>query len=418
MYAKCGLLMRAREVHNELSLQTIASWNALIAGYTHQGKCTEALDCYACMRNHGFTPNSITYACILKACGITQQVNIGKAIHDEIAPKGFLAKDIVLGTAVVDMYAKCGLMMKAEEVLEDLFPRDVVSWNALILGYIQNGPVKKAFECFSKLQNEGLSPNATTHACILKACGILGERKIGEQIHNELVGQGLLKRDVVLGNALVDMYSRCGMLSKAESMLETLWLRNVATWNALITGYADQGRSKDALKCFRSMQTHNINPDIVSWNALLGGYAHQGLADEALHSFELMQSDGMDPDPTTFVCILNACSHSGLVDKGEMCYENMITAYGLMPVIEHYVCMVDLFGRSGDMDMARVVVETMPICDDHKAWDALLGACQKWGNKRLGKLAFDHALLVNDGDAIAHVCMENICITAAIREGE
>ncbi|MCO5592863.1 hypothetical protein L7F22_046867 [Adiantum nelumboides] len=86
---------------------------------------------------------------------------------------GRLKDDVVLGTALVDMYAKCGVLQKAQKVLEELPFRNVVSWNVLIAGYLKEGQDQEALGYLQQMQNEGLDPNAITYDCILKACGIM-----------------------------------------------------------------------------------------------------------------------------------------------------------------------------------------------------------------------------------------------------
>eukprot|EP00250_Pteridium_aquilinum_P018547 c24122_g25_i1 orf=2-316(+) len=104
------------------------------------------------------------------------------------------------------MYAKCGALAKAQEAFDSLPSGDVVSWTALIGGYAQHERCEEALRCFEQMKREGVSPNAVTYSCILKACGSVGEAEQGKLIHAEIVKKGLLGNDTVLGSALVDMY--------------------------------------------------------------------------------------------------------------------------------------------------------------------------------------------------------------------
>ena len=220
MYVKCGCLDRAQQVLDELFLRDVVSWSTLISGYAQQGQGEEALNCFERMQNEGLSPDSITFVCILKACGSIGAINKGKQIHKEIVDKGLLGKDAVLGTALVNMYAKCGELEKAAEVFKELPCRNVVSWNALISGYIEQGQSKDALGCFEQMENNCFSPNAVTFTCILKACGITRSICKGTEIHKKIVSKGLLDKDPTLGSALVDMYVQCGDLSKAQQVLK------------------------------------------------------------------------------------------------------------------------------------------------------------------------------------------------------
>jgi pentatricopeptide repeat protein len=144
---------------------------------------------------------------------------MGEEIHAEITKQGLLAKSVVLGTALVDMYAKCGAVSKAREVFDKLLTRNTVSWNVLIAGYAQNGSSEEALACFSAMKKEGFSPNAATFACVLKACGKLeSSESMGEEIHAQLSDGGWLENNLVLGNALVDMYAKRGRIAKAQNV--------------------------------------------------------------------------------------------------------------------------------------------------------------------------------------------------------
>jgi pentatricopeptide repeat protein len=185
-----------------------------------------------------------------------------------------------------------------------------------------------------------------------------------------------------LSTALVHMYVKCGAVEKAREMLGGLRVRNVFMWSSLIAGYAQQGQAEVAFDCFREMQ-----------------------------------SEGLSPNAIVFGCVLNACSHSGLVNEGEMYFTHMRVKYGIEPDLEHYTCMVDLFGRAGHLDKAMVIIEKMPLHDYRPAWSALLNACHQWGNAKLGKLAFKHAVQIDSGHIASYVCMSNISTAASIKDG-
>ncbi|KAH7281932.1 hypothetical protein KP509_35G004200 [Ceratopteris richardii] len=164
----------------------------------------------------------------------------GEQIHKEVANRGLLEDDLLFVVAV-DMYAKCGELSKAYEVLQETSSSDVVSWSALISGCAQQGKGEEALKCFEQMQNKGLSPNSVTYSCVLKACGCIGALEKGEQIHQEIAQQGLLEKDIILGNALVNMYGKCGNIMMAEKVFVGLPLRDLVSWNAMLSVYVQHG---------------------------------------------------------------------------------------------------------------------------------------------------------------------------------
>ncbi|KAI5081261.1 hypothetical protein GOP47_0004444 [Adiantum capillus-veneris] len=341
----------------------------------------EALDCFDHMQGDGIRPNAVTYISVLKAYATLRDLEKGKKIHDKVAKQGLLQDHIELGTALLDMYAKCGDLPKAQSVLDSLPSRDVISWNALIAGYAQEGQGEQALICFDRMQHEGIFPDTTTYACILKACASIGAADKGKEIHDAIEKQGLLQSDIMVGNAVVDMYAKCGALSKAQEVLEKLPSRDVVTWNALITGFAQEGQGEQAVCCF-----------------------------------EHMEREGIFPDAVTFLCMLNVCSHLGLVEEGYSTFLKMGTKYGVNPNPECFTCIVDLFGRAGHLEKAVQLIHEMPTFDCSANWIALLGACRKWGDVEVGRLAFEQAARESKFHGPACVLMSDIYAAAGMQE--
>jgi pentatricopeptide repeat protein len=381
MYAKCGSLGKARQVLEHLPVRDTVSWSALIAGHAQQGQYHEALDCFERMQCEGISPNVATYSSILKACSSTGAIAKGQQIHKEINEKGLLEKEVVLGTTLVDMYAKFGMLEKAQKVIKELQTRDIVLWNSLIAGYVQQGKCNEAFRCLEQVKNEGLSPNAITFLYILQACSDVGALDKGKQTHEQILNSFLLETNIMLGNALVDMYAKCGAASKAAQVFEELNFRNIVSWNALITGYVQQGQVCEALNCF-----------------------------------EQMQCEGLSPNEVTFLSLLSGYGYSGNLDDAQIVFENMMTKYSITPNLDHHTCMVAIFGFSGYFDKAVSVMKVMPSSDYLPVWLALLGACRKWANVKLGKLVFDQAIQLDSGYSAIYDLMAEIFAAAGMLE--
>jgi pentatricopeptide repeat protein len=381
MYVKCGMIRKAREVLGKLSARNVATWNIMIAGYAQHKQGYEALDCFSQMHREGISPDEITFCCILKASASIGDLGTGKEIHELIVDRGLLEKNNVLANALMDMYARCDEISRAQEVFDDLPGRDLVSWNVLITGYVQAGHGREALDCLSRMQSEGFSPNEVTFTCILKACGIVGSASKGKQIHHEIANRGFLKGSLVLGSGLVDMYAKCGVLERARQVLEDLSLRDTISWSALITGYSQAHKYDEALNCFRQMQR-----------------------------------EGLAPNGVTFLCVLNACSQTGKLIEARVYYEMMSRKYGITPQLEHHSCMVVMLGNAGHFDEAVSVIKTIPSPDQRSVWLALLSACKKWGNVMLGRLVFEEVIQLADDLAPAYTIMADIYAAAGMLE--
>ncbi|KAH7432577.1 hypothetical protein KP509_07G028700 [Ceratopteris richardii] len=382
MYAKCGAFRKAEMILEELPAKNEGSWTALISGYAEQNQAEHALHCFERMKSRGFSADEITFLSVLKACGSIGALDQGEKIHMEIARQGILWTDVILGSALLNMYAKCGALAKAERVFEELPARNIVSWCALITGYAHHSQDEQALKCFERMQDDGLSADAVTFLCILKACTNLGAAERGEQLHDEIAKQGLLGKDAVLGNALVDMYAKSGDFAKAQQVLDELSDQNFVCWNTLIAGYAQHGQAEQALKCFEQMQQKGISPDAV-----------------------------------TLLSILKACSSVGLVDAAYLFFVTMKKRYGVQPDLKHYTSIVDAFGRAGKLSKAiQLIQETNNKDLSVPLWCAVLSACEKWGDLNAGKWAFQHAIQADKGDPAAYILMANMYAAVGLQE--
>jgi pentatricopeptide repeat protein len=178
----------------------------------------------------------------------------------------------------------------------------------------------------------------------------------------------LLKDDIVLGTALIDMYAKCGDLRRASRLFDELPQR-----------------------------------DVVSWSAILAGYSQLGQVDMVLDTLRRMRAVNVQPNAVTFVVLLNACSHAGLLEHGEMLFRDMVSLHRISPTADHFSCMVDLFGRAGALEKAKRF-----LLPDVAVLLAFLGACRKWGELELGRSAFERIVRLDRKCANAYVCMENL----------
>eukprot|EP01018_Ginkgo_biloba_P030278 Gb_21443 [translate_table: standard] len=371
MYAKCGSIEYAQQAFHKLSKRDIVSWNAMISGYTQGGYANDALDVFCQMQLAGVKPDSFTFVSILPACAHLGDLQQGKEIHEYIIRGGF-ESDVFVGSALIDMYAKCRSIEVSRQVFDKMLEKNVVSWNAMIGGYSQNGHANEAMELFSQMQLAGVRPNSITIAGALAACAHLAVLKQGKEIHNYIIRTGL-QCDSFLGNAVIDMYAKSGSIEIARQVFDKMSQRNV-----------------------------------VSFTAMISGYGMHGLGEDALTLFNQMQLAGMKPDYITFIAVLSACSHAGLVDEGWQYFHLMSHQYLITPRVEHYACMVDLLGRAGHLDEAQEFIKRMPLRPDSSVWGALLGACRIHCNVELGEHVSECLFKLEPGNSGNHVLLSNI----------
>ena len=286
-----------------------------------------------------------TFVALLKSCAKHKNLKRGINLHDEIIKKGFLEKSPYIATCLITMYAKCRMLPKAKEVIEMLPNRNVVSWNALIAGYAQEGQPCEALNTFEKMQCEGLSPDSVTFICTLKACGILRAIDKGKEVHDHIARSGLLGKNVPLGNALIDMYAKCGLLEKAQQVFDELCIRNVVSWSTLIIGYSQHGKAESALNCFKQMQ----------------------------------EKDGITPNEVTLSCVLKACGNLGILGKGKQIHDEIIHKRLLGSDIVLSNGLIDMYAKCGALLKAQEVFDELPF-RDVVSWSSLLAGYAQHGH--------------------------------------
>eukprot|EP01018_Ginkgo_biloba_P006877 Gb_03545 [translate_table: standard] len=480
MYAKCGVIEKARLVFDKMSERNVVSWNAMISGYVQAGHSDEAFKNLHQMQLVGMKPDSITIASILPACAHLTALQKGKEIHNYIIRNGF-ESDIFVANSLVDMYCKCRSIEVARQVFDRIYERNAVSWSAMIAGYAQNGHDDQALNLFHQMQLVGTKMNPVTITNVLPACAHLSALQRGKEIHGHILRTGL-ESDIFVGNGLIDMYAKCKSLGMACNVFEKMSEIDVVSFNSMITGYAQNCHCTDALKLFKQMELASMKPDsvtivsillacarlsalrqgkeihdyiirggfeshafvvnalidmyakcgnvctarqvfnkisqrdVASWNTMIVGYGMQGHGSDALMIFQQMQQARMKPDHITFIAILSACSHSGLVDQGRHYFDRMCQEQ-ITPRGEHYACMVDLFGRAGQLDEALDFINKMPLEPDANVWGALLGACRIHCNIELGEHAAEHLFELEPDNAGYYVLMSNIYAAAGRWDG-
>lgn len=371
LYAKCGYLEDAHKVFDDIPDKNVVSWTAIISGYIGVGKFREAIDMFRRLLEMNLAPDSFTIVRVLSACTQLGDLNSGEWIHKCIMEMG-MVRNVFVGTSLVDMYAKCGNMEKARSVFDGMPEKDIVSWGAMIQGYALNGLPKEAIDLFLQMQRENVKPDCYTVVGVLSACARLGALELGEWVSG-LVDRNEFLYNPVLGTALIDLYAKCGSMSRA--------------WEV-----------------FKGMK----EKDRVVWNAIISGLAMNGYVKISFGLFGQVEKFGIKPDGNTFIGLLCGCTHAGLVDEGRRYFNSMYRFFSLTPSIEHYGCMVDLLGRAGLLDEAHQLIRNMPMEANAIVWGALLGACRIHRDSQLAELVLKQLIELEPWNSGNYVLLSNI----------
>jgi pentatricopeptide repeat protein len=364
MYARGGAIGAAYKVFGEMVERNVVSWTSMISGYILCRKMVSA------RRLFDLAPERDVVLWNTMVSGYIEfgDMLAARKLFDEMPNR-----DVMSWNTMLNGYANNGDVEACEKLFEVMPERNIFSWNGLIGGYARNEHFFEVMETFKWMLTEGnVRPNDATLVIVLSACARLGAIDLGKWVHLYADSNGH-KGNLYVGNALIDMYAKCGIVENAVDVFRSMGTKDLITWNTIINGLATHGRGSDALTLFCQMK-----------NA------------------------GEIPDGITFIGILCACTHMGLVEDGFSYFQSMVDDYSIVPQIEHYGCMVDLLARAGLLDQAVEFVRKMPMEPDAIIWAALLGACRIYKNIELAELALERLIELEPKNPANFVMLSNI----------
>lgn len=388
----------------ESELNDAVSWNTLISAFAQNGLAEESVKMFVEMEKNGFRWNEHTFASLLGACSTLKDVKLGKEIHGWVLKNGLISNPF-LSSGVIDVYCKCGNMKYAELVyatdevensfsitrmimgysslggmsearrLFNLLPeKNSVVWTALFCGYVKAQECEAVFELLGEYtkeeQQKVLDPLIIVS--VLGACALQAGLAPGKQAHAYILRRGV-EIDEKLASALIDMYFKSGNVGHAEKIFDRLMER-----------------------------------DLVHYNIMIAGYAHSGQGDRAVELYHETLGKSLRPDSVTFLALLSACRHCGLVDIGEKYFRSMTEEHNILPEIDHYCCMIDLYGRTNQLEKAVVFMKTIPTDLDAALFGAFLNACKLNGKLQMATDVEERLLVMEDDNGSRYVQLANL----------
>ncbi|KAJ1280931.1 hypothetical protein BS78_04G269900 [Paspalum vaginatum] len=348
-YVDFGFLDDARKVFDEIREPNAASWSVVIGAYVRSSQWDKALDAFSAMQCSGVLPNVSVLVMAVQACGALGSLVQGKQVHTMAAVLGFesnarvqnclidmygkcgsmescrrmydtaisrdqesgfaidrftlgsglaacahladidsgrafhgylirraLDTDVIRGSALVDMYGKCGHMEHARLIFDRMDERNYVSWDALLSGFVENGLADSALDTFRQMESANIKPNQHTFANLLRLCGDRRYKEYGRQIHGHAI-RVINQMNVVLETELIDMYAKCGCIEVSQLLFLRMNERNLISWNTLLSSYVGDGQAVATINIYRQMELACVRPDHYTLAGLLNLCRLQGL---------------------------------------------------------------------------------------------------------------------------------------------
>lgn len=319
------------------------------------------------------------YASVLDHCAAQKSLLHGKQIHAHIIKRYKVHDLMFLGTKLVLMYGKCGSLLNAEEMFDEMIERSIFAYNAMLGAYVSNGETRRAIEFYADMRFLDVPVDAHTCSCVFKACAVERDMRCGREIHGYMIKCGLHCSDIAV-NSLVSVYARCDDVGAVKLLFDRRSGKgDVVLWNLMISAYATNCMNTKALMVFEEMLSAAVTPttytfvaslraceelssgmqlhaavlkygfccdryvanalllmysecsrvdeaekvfiniddrDSVSWNSMLAAYVQNGLYDETLDLFRERTRDEQKPDQVSVISVLSACGRSGNLLNG------------------------------------------------------------------------------------------------------
>ncbi|KAK9279651.1 hypothetical protein L1049_013331 [Liquidambar formosana] len=470
MYGKFGDMESANNIFQSIESVDLALYNAMIVGFSGNNSYQTALELFVELKLEGFGPNVCTFSCVFKACGGLKCIGLGRIIHGLVVKSEF-SRDLVVNTALIDMYMKCACLKESIRLFDLMSERNAVLYNSMIFGLGQCGDFEGAVRIFIDMNRKSIDPDEATFVALMNSSNL----SIG---HERIVFVHVIKwgfgQDLMVQNALLDSLIKGGAVDEARWLFNKMHERNVISWTSIISGLSELGLDHDALALFKEMNSAGLSPnsftfssilkacgsladlekgrcihgctikhgivddeftdsalldmyarsgaleesfkmfeempkrDVVSWNTMITACAQHGKGQEALGLFKKLERYGVDPNQVSFTSLLSACSHCGLIEEGVRVFESISNKHNMVPSMEHHACMVDMFGRAGMLDRVKSLIDSMPYEPDVSIWKTFLAACKLHGDLVLAQLASDYISVLEGGDNTTLVSLSNI----------
>ncbi|XP_024544327.1 pentatricopeptide repeat-containing protein At2g35030, mitochondrial [Selaginella moellendorffii] len=425
-YSRGRNLREVQSAFDQMPVHDTTSWNLMIAAFAEAGHSQHAFDLFFAMPGGRCV---VSWTTILSSCSQSRRLDDARAIfarmpqHDPISWNAMISalghngrireaeelfaslavKSVSSCNAMIVAYAESGNLEDARRIFNGMMDRSPATWGSMVLAYAQSGHVREAqrlfhsmpvkdmvawnslMTAFSRSEDEderrealrvfgamespssGLVPNEHSYMAVLESCGKLGALAEGREIHARIAKRGFDACDLVAAS-LIEMYGRCGSVDEAVAVLD---------------------------------QTRSLGRSV--WSAAICALGQNGIGGAALGLLQRMQLQGIEVDASsTFVSLLAACSHGGMLREGVELFRSMVGDFGVEPVLEHFLCLVDLLGRAGQLDRALELVTSMPYQADAVAWVSLLSACSVHADKARGALATSSLLEIDRSDAASY----------------
>ncbi|OIT37548.1 PREDICTED: pentatricopeptide repeat-containing protein At2g13600-like [Nicotiana attenuata] len=340
----------AHQVFDQVPHKDTPLWTSIISAYARSNQSHKALHLFSCMlhqsrSNPDARPNHFVFTAVARAItSAPQYLSLGKTMHAHVVKSGYVPGNIIVETAFLDLYMKCGVAECARKLFDEMSNRNLVTWNAMISGYIQNGQECQGLELFYRMKcRELYVPDEYSVATVLSGCAYVQDPLLGVQVHGYAFVSGF---ELSCRNSLANMYFYCGRVASAEKVFVGSE-RNLVSKLVTARGYVFNHMYADVVK-------------------------HILLMENAVEIFVA--------DQTIFVPLLTTCAKMHLLNVGKQIHGLfiiLVDSYSTADSLKESrviisSALMDMYSKCSDIRKARKVFESWLPEQHVPLWNSLL----------------------------------------------
>ncbi|KAJ1695888.1 hypothetical protein LUZ63_012586 [Rhynchospora breviuscula] len=435
MYANNGHLDEAREMFDRMPVRDTVLWNVMLDGYIRRGCIQEGTELFKAMRKMNTNPDSVTFCCLLSACTSECMLTYGDQLHGLLTKYGF-GSHLMVSNTLLAIYSKLQCLLDVTKLFNMMPEKNLVTWNCMISGFVQNGFIPESLYLFHKMQKHGAKPDSYTLASFLP---VLSDNNLQQcmQIHAYVVVNDIYM-DAFMASALMDVYFKCKNVNLAQEVFRCSQELDVVSCSTMVSGYVLNGMCNDAIKIFRLMSVKRINPnattlatvlpactgltafklgkevharilkyacenkcyvasalmdmygkcgrldlcqyifdninqkDTIAWNSMITNCSQNGEPKRALDLFREMGTGWLSFDSVTVSSALSACASIPALNHGKEIH-GFITKGFLRTDLCTQSALIDMYGKCGNLELARIVFDNMPARNS-VSWNNIISA--------------------------------------------
>ena len=347
VYVRCKAMFAVERLFKQVPIQNVVSWNTIMDALVKGGKPMATLELFLSMVSRGLMPTQATFVVVIESCNCLRIVVFGESVHAKVIRSVF-ETDVIMGTALIDFYAKCDKLILAKKCFDQIEAKNLVSWNTLIVGY-SNICSSTAILLLQKMLQLGYFLNEFSFSAVLKSSSVSSLH----QLHSLIIRTGHKSNEYVL-SSLILSYTRNGLINEALSFVKEFENRLPVVASNIIAGiYNKKCQYYDAIKLLSLLE----KPDVVSWNIVISAWARSNDYDKVFALFKHMHSTCILPDSYTVMSVLSGCTALCRLDLGSSLHGLVIkTNLGNFDTFLGNV-LIDMYGKCGSIDNSMKVFE-------------------------------------------------------------